>query len=76
VACRCQASVRFDPRTGVDASTTAVMTYAQLGAQATVSVSLDTPTAPNSIVVTGTKGTLSAVLSSPSPAVERLDVRR
>lgn len=66
VAHRCllllyQASVRFDERTGVDASTTAVMTYKRLGAQATVSVSLDTPTAPNSIVVTGSKGTLSAV---------------
>ena len=39
------------------------MTYPKLGAQATVSVSLDTPTASNSIVVTGTKGTLSAVFS-------------
>lgn len=54
-----QASIRWDKRTGIDASTTAVLTYPRLGAQATVSVSLDTPTAPNSIVVTGSKGSLS-----------------
>lgn len=57
-----QASMRWDVRTGVDASTSAVLTYPQLGAQAVVSCSLDTPTAQNSIVVTGTKGTLSTFL--------------
>lgn len=57
--------MRWDARTGVDASTSAVLTYPKLGAQAVVTCSLDTPTAQNSIVVTGTKGTLSTFSSLP-----------
>ncbi|CED84884.1 Dimeric dihydrodiol dehydrogenase [Phaffia rhodozyma] len=52
-------SIIFDPRTGVDGITSYIMKYEKLGAQATVSCSISTPTAPNSIVVTGTLGTLT-----------------